>query len=103
MRIGVADTPAVLSGGRGASDSAWLAGSWPTCVRGGRETFLAREAARLERLSAAAGSVEPSLEACQRRYLEVRRLKRRIALANPLLGFDKLLLCKRVPPPIATW
>ncbi len=66
--------------------------------RGAAETFLAREALELERLSRTAGSVGTSLEGRQRRYLEVRRLKRRIALANPLLGFGKLLLCKRVPP-----
>ena len=30
-------------------------------------------------------------------YLAVRRLKRRIALANPLMDFGKLLFCKRVP------
>jgi hypothetical protein len=61
------------------------------------ETFLAAEAAQLEQLSAATGSIRPSLETCKRRYFEVRRLKRRIALANPLLDFNKLLFCKRVP------
>jgi hypothetical protein len=67
-------------------------------LRTGRpETFLALEAAQLERLSAMPGSIEPSLGTCKRRYLEVRRLKRQIALANPLLDFGKLLFCKRVP------
>ncbi|MGO8749822.1 MAG: hypothetical protein ACLQNE_28085 [Thermoguttaceae bacterium] len=67
-------------------------------LRAGRpETFLAREAAQLDKLSANTRSNEPSLEACKRCYLEVRHLKRRLALANPLLGFDKLLFCKRVP------
>ena len=56
--------------------------------------FLAAEAARLGELAdaAAKGGQDPS-----QLYLAVRRLKRRIALANPLMDFGKLLFCKRVP------
>ena len=67
-------------------------------LRTGRpETFLAPEAAQIEKLSAVAGSIKPSLETCKQRYFEVRRLKRQIVLANPLLSYDKLLFCKRTP------
>ena len=33
----------------------------------------------------------------QQLYFRVRSLKRRIVLANPLLDFQQLLFCKRVP------
>ena len=67
-------------------------------LRMGRpQTFLAPEAAQIEKLSAVAGSIKPSLETCRQRYFEVRRLKRQIVLANPLLSYDKLLFCKRTP------
>jgi alpha-L-rhamnosidase len=55
------------------------------------------ESKQLTRLSGASAAGDGSLEGCKRFYLEVRRLKRRIALANPLLRFGKLLFCKRVP------
>jgi hypothetical protein len=60
-------------------------------------TFLAAEAADLERLAATLASSHPPLAESKERYLELRRLKRQIALANPLLRFDKLLFCKQVP------
>jgi len=64
---------------------------------GQADAFLAREAAELERLASATGSSGPALEKRGGLYLEVRRLKRQIALANPLLRFDKLLFCKQAP------
>ncbi|MDO5553003.1 MAG: hypothetical protein Q4G68_04510 [Planctomycetia bacterium] len=35
--------------------------------------------------------------ACETVYARIRGLKRRIALSNPLLKFDKILFCKRAP------
>ncbi len=58
--------------------------------RGHSASFLAAEAARLEELAASKGD-ESS------RYLAVRALKRAIAFSNPLLDFDQMLFCKRVP------
>jgi len=46
--------------------------------------FLAAEAQRLEQLT-------------ENDYLQIRWLKRRIALANPLMDFGPLLFCKRAP------
>ena len=59
--------------------------------------FLAKEAIQLQRLAKAAGAKDLTPEAARRLYQRVRWLKRRIALANPLMDFGKLLLCKRVP------
>ncbi len=59
--------------------------------------FLAEQARRLERLAAEAGRPDLDAEARRSVYHRVRRLKRRIALANPLMRFGKLLFCKRVP------
>jgi len=59
-----------------------------------RDGFLDEEARELERLAAAR---ERSPQGRKPLYLQVRRLKRRIGLANPLLAFDKLLFTKRVP------
>jgi hypothetical protein len=44
------------------------------------------------------GLVSQQAASCQALWLDVRRLKRRIALANPLLDFGPMLVCKRVPP-----
>ena len=64
-------------------------------LRAGRAgDFLAAEAGELRQLAAEAKTSVPSQEQL---YLRVRRLKRRIALANPLMKFGKLLFCKRVP------
>jgi hypothetical protein len=60
-------------------------------------TFLAAEAAELERVAGSLTGAEPSLAGNKGLYLELRGLKRRIALANPLLGFGKLLFCKQAP------
>jgi len=62
--------------------------------RGRDETFLAAEALELDRLAAMAPK---DLPAARARWLDVRWLKRRIALANPLMRFGELLFCKRVP------
>jgi hypothetical protein len=59
--------------------------------------FLAAEGVQLERLAALANRNEPSLEDARSQYHSIRRLKRQIALANPLLDFGKLLFAKRVP------
>lgn len=55
---------------------------------------LAERSQQLEQLAerAESGAAEPAAL-----YLQLRRLKREIALANPLLDFDQLLFCKRVP------
>jgi len=59
--------------------------------------FLAAEARQLDELARQSG--QPGLALAERRalYLAVRNLKRRIALANPLLDFSKLVFSKRVP------
>ena len=60
-----------------------------------KQPRLSEELAKLERrISAAqsAGSFPKSL------YDETRKLRRRIILAHPLLGFDRLLINKRPPP-----
>ncbi|MBN1342797.1 MAG: hypothetical protein JXQ73_08975 [Phycisphaerae bacterium] len=58
--------------------------------------FLAEEAREIERLASDEGR-SGDLDRLRSRYLRVRWLKRRIALSNPLMGFERLLLCKRVP------
>lgn len=58
------------------------------------DTLLAEEQARLTLQDEA--SRDPK-QCTENLYLEVRRLKRRVALANPLLRFDQLLFCKRRP------
>ncbi len=64
-------------------------------LRDGRSgDFLSAEAIQLEQLTRRAKRTSADTESL---YLEVRRLKRRIALANPLLRFSELLFCKRVP------
>ena len=64
-------------------------------LRAGRSgDFLAAEAAKLKQLTLRS---KQSGENAQSLYLEIRRLKRRIALANPLVKIPKLLFCKRVP------
>jgi len=60
----------------------------------GRPERLAAQAERLEGLAAQAESGQADRAAL---YLQLRRLKREIILANPLLDFDQLLFCKRVP------
>jgi hypothetical protein len=59
--------------------------------------FLAAEAQQLDQLSALAATTDLTLEGRQLLYQRVRRLKREIALSNPLMQFGKLLFCKRVP------
>ena len=57
-------------------------------------SLLAAEREQLERLAAVKAD---SLPDHKRLYRQVRQLKRRIVLANPLLTFDRLLFTKRVP------
>ena len=52
----------------------------------------------LDALKAEAESSAQALSDVRTRWLRVRKLKRRIALANPLLDFGPMLVCKRVPP-----
>ncbi|MFP4057858.1 MAG: discoidin domain-containing protein [Candidatus Brocadiia bacterium] len=62
----------------------------------GRLEPLAEALDALERRLGAAG--EPPREARRQLYLEACRLRRRIAFANPLLDFDRLLFIKRHDP-----
>ncbi len=57
------------------------------------DDFLAGESEEIEQLAAQAETTSDF----KKLYLRVRWLKRRIALANPLIDFGKLLFCKRVP------
>jgi len=61
--------------------------------QGQPDEFLATEAARLRELTERSAQDTSPAEL----YHRVRWLKRRIALANPLMNFDQLLFCKRVP------
>jgi len=63
----------------------------------GAPGLLAAEAEELERLAGAVGQRQADLVHQQARYVRVRVLKRRIALANPLLEFGKLVFAKHVP------
>jgi hypothetical protein len=56
------------------------------------ESMLAGQPASLSSDSSQAGAQPPPA------YLEARRLRRQLALANPLLDFESILFCKRVPP-----
>jgi hypothetical protein len=60
--------------------------------------FLADESQQLAELAQQLAVNEIDVANGRRVWLEARRLKRRIALANPLLSFGPLLVCKRVPP-----
>ncbi|MBN2474709.1 MAG: PD40 domain-containing protein [Pirellulales bacterium] len=63
-------------------------------LRAGRPNdFLAGEAEELEQLATGAETGSDR----KQQYLRARRLKRRIALANPLMDFGALLFCKRAP------
>ena len=61
------------------------------------DDFLADEGVHLARLVEKAEHVDLSQGDWRDLYLRTRLLKREIAFANPLVDFDKLLLCKRVP------
>jgi hypothetical protein len=63
-------------------------------LRGGRTDVLAREAADLAQIEAAAQSSEKHT---QDLYLQLRRLKRKIVRANPRAQFEKLLFAKAAP------
>lgn len=56
--------------------------------------FLSEEQETLARLAETARDAQ---ECTEKLYWKVRWLKRRIALANPLIQFDRLLFCKRRP------
>jgi len=60
---------------------------------------VSRQRAALSRLAALREAIaEPiAVEAARAAYLAARRAKREVALANPLLGSDPMLLVKRVP------
>jgi len=60
--------------------------------------FLADESRELALLAEEINSADADVEASRSLWLRVRWLKRRMALANPLLDFGPLLVCKRVPP-----
>ena len=62
----------------------------------GPDDLLAAEAGQLDGLAKAVQAAS-SPDDCRGVYLRVRWLKRRIALANPLMQFGKLLFAKRVP------
>lgn len=59
--------------------------------------ILAEEEQQLRQLAEKVKTAGVSLETQRCLYQSVRTLKRRIALANPLVSFDRLLFAKRVP------
>jgi hypothetical protein len=61
------------------------------------DPFLAAEAEELERIAYFTARDQLDLDARRTTYFRLHRLKRRIALANPLMDFEKLLFAKRVP------
>jgi len=64
----------------------------------GTAEFLADESRQLAELAKGIATTGDEPRSSRSAWLRVRRLKRRIALANPLLDFGPLLVCKRVPP-----
>ena len=60
--------------------------------------FLAGEAGCLQQLAAQAAKPTADLVAWRSLYLQTRLLKRAITFCNPLLAFESLLFCQRVPP-----
>jgi len=60
--------------------------------------FLEAESRQLASLEQSLDGAADSIVSARRAWLAVRRLKRHIALANPLLDFGPMLVCKRVPP-----
>ncbi len=58
---------------------------------------LATAARALKQLATESASDNASLRARRLLYVQTRSLKRRIALANPLMDFGSLVFCKRVP------
>ena len=60
--------------------------------------FLAEQSRRLDRLKSESRSHPMSLREWRSCYLQTRLLKREIALCNPLLDFEQLVFCKRLPP-----
>jgi len=61
------------------------------------DDLLATEARQFECLAKLAARRGLNLDQQRALYYHVRLLKRKIALANPLMSFRKLLFCKRVP------
>lgn len=61
-----------------------------------RADMLQPLAERWEQLAAERPAAD-DLTQCRQLYLQAHWLKRRIALANPLMDFGQLLFCKRVP------
>ena len=61
------------------------------------EGFLASERSALDALEKTLQDEATASEKADQIYLQVRRLKRRIVLANPLMNFGPMLFCKRVP------
>ena len=62
--------------------------------RNASDTFLGEEQTRLTQLTE---TTRDPQQCTEKLYLEARWLKRRVALANPLIRFDQLLFCKRRP------
>jgi hypothetical protein len=62
------------------------------------ERLLQAESEQLAQLSDAVAAGAGTGAEASANWLAVRQLKRRIALANPLVPTDPLLVCKRVPP-----
>ena len=63
----------------------------------GQGERFAADARRLEALARAADRAESTLAELSDLYLQTRWLKRRVALANPLMQFGPMLFCKRAP------
>lgn len=68
------------------------------CTRFGNDIARRLPADWSARLVSAPEAQDGTSSAACRAWLRVRRLKRQLALANPLLAFGPLLICKRVPP-----
>jgi hypothetical protein len=62
------------------------------------EEILQTETRQLQALSDSVAASSADSETSSAMWLAVRRLKREIALANPLVPTGPLLVCKRVPP-----
>ena len=80
-------------------DQLKTAGDLIADLKPGRDdAFLTPQARRLAKLAGQAERTDQVLAEWRHLYLQARLLKRDVALSNPLLSFQSLLFCKRVPP-----
>ncbi|NQT52134.1 hypothetical protein HQ576_08795, partial [bacterium] len=83
--------------GRAIASQARLRTEGPTPARQRGPAAGSAEGRQLDALAAAMPRARLSPDAARKLYVQLRWLKRRIVLANPLVQFGPLAFCKRVP------